>query len=677
MRLPRSLRGLIAASAVVFAACDTSTNESLPAGAPLIDREVFFGDPDIAGAALSPDGRWISFRKQHRGVMNIWVKGIEEPFAAARPITAETQRPVSAYFWTEDSSNVLYVQDQGGDENYHIYAVDPSANVDKTSGVPPARDLTPLPGIRAAIYAVPESTPRQIIVGLNDRDPAHHDVYRLDIDTAERRLLINNDANIATWVADRDGVVRLAVRQRDDGGSEILIVENGQLGRVLYGCDFGDQCDPVRFHKDGRRVYVVSNRGADVDLTRLVLVDVATGSETLVEQDPLAEVDFGGALFSDATEALVGTYYLADRMRIYPREDGLQKDLAWLRKQLPDGDYRFRSTEDDTKWIVFVNADVDPGSAYLVDRPSRRVERLYQSRPDLPGEHLAAMTALRYPARDGESIPAYLMLPKGGPAKGLPAVILPHGGPWAREVWRYNATAQFLANRGYAVLLPNFRSSTGYGKRFMNAGDRNWGTGVMQHDLSDGVKYLVERGIADPDRVAIMGGSYGGYATLAGLTFTPDLYAAGVSIVGPSNIITLLSSIPPYWGPLRRTFDLRVGDPSEPADLARLRAQSPVFHASAIRAPLLVIQGANDPRVKQAESDQIVAAVRALNRPVAYIVAPDEGHGFRRRENRLAMFTAIETFLATHLGGRRQERVSAEVAARLAVLTVDVDQVEL
>jgi len=269
------------------------------------------------------------------------------------------------------------------------------------------------------------------------------------------------------------------------------------------------------------------------------------------------------------------------------------------------------------------------------------------------------------------------MLPKGGAAGALPTVILPHGGPWARERWGYRPIAQFLANRGYAVLLPNFRGSTGYGKRFMNAGDENWGTGVMQHDLSDGVKYLVDQGIADPDRVAIMGGSYGGYATLAGLTFTPDLYAAGVSIVGPSNIITLLNAIPPYWGPIRRTFDLRVGNPSDPEDLPRLKAQSPFFHADAITAPLLVIQGANDPRVKQAESDQIVMAVRDLERPVAYIVAPDEGHGFRRSENRLAMYAAIEAFLATHLGGRQQVSVSAEVAARLAALTVDVDAVKL
>jgi dipeptidyl aminopeptidase/acylaminoacyl peptidase len=465
------------------------------------------------------------------------------------------------------------------------------------------------------------------------------------------------------------------VRQRAAGGSEVLVVEDGQLGRVLYACEFGDVCRPVRFHEDGRRVYVVSNRGDD--LSRLVLVDVATGSEEVVERDPEGEVDLGGALFSDATEALVATYYVGNRMRIYPREDAVRADLDWLRGQLPDGNFRFTSTEDDAKWIVFVDRDVDPGSAYLVDRVARRVELLYESRPDLPTEHLASMTPVRYSARDGESIPAYLMLPKSGAARAVPTIILPHGGPWARERWGYHPIAQFLANRGYAVLLPNFRGSTGYGKRFMNAGNENWGTGVMQHDLSDGVKYLVEQGIADPDRVAIMGGSYGGYATLAGLTFTPDLYAAGVSIVGPSNIITLLNSIPPYWGPMRRTFDLRVGNPRDPEDLPRLKTQSPFFHANAITAPLLVIQGANDPRVKQAESDQIVMAVRDLERPVAYLVAPDEGHGFRRSENRLAMFTAIEAFLATHLGGRQQVSVSAEVAARLAALTVDVDAVSL
>lgn len=646
---------------------------------PLIDRDVFFGDPEIAGAQLSPDGRWISFRKPYRDVMNIWVKPLAAPFDAAHPVTADTERPVRAYFWSEDSAALLYVQDKGGDENYHIYSVDPSAEAEAASGVPPARDLTPLEGIRATIYAVPEKTPGKIVVGLNDRDPALHDVYVLDLKTGARELAIENDTNVAGWVTDLTGKVRLAFRQTEDGGSEILPVkDDGSLGAPLYTCTAEESCEPFRFHKDNRRVYIVSNKGNDVDLMRLMLLDAGSGAMEAVEVDPEGEVDFGGPIFSDVTEELIGTFYVADRVRIYPRTDELRRDLEFLRAELPDGEIDLLSSnESETLHLVAVTRDVNPGSVYLYDRTKRTLLKLYDSRPELPTDALASMQAVRYPARDGSRIPAYLTTPKNVEPRGLPAIVLPHGGPWARDTWGYDALAQFLANRGYAVLQPNFRGSTGYGKRFLNAGNEEWGTGMMQHDLSDGVAYLVGEGIADPQRVAIMGGSYGGYATLAGVTFTPELYAAGVSIVGPSNIITLLDSIPPYWGPIKKMFHTRVGDPADPADRARLEAQSPFFHAGRIKAPLLVIQGANDPRVKKAESDQIVVAMREAERPVEYLVAPDEGHGFAGLDNRLAMFAAIEQFLARHLAGRAQQGASAEVAQRMAELQVDVATVVL
>ena len=647
---------------------------------PLIDRDVFFGDPELAGAQISPDGTWISFRKPYRDVMNIWVKKVDEPFDAARAITADTERPVSAYFWSQDSRYVLYVQDKGGDENYHVYAVDPTAEAEEESGVPPARDLTPVEGVRATIYAVPEPTPSEIIVGLNDRDPSLHDVYRVNIDTGERELLITNEANVAAWVTDLDGDVRLAWRQTADGGSEtVRVEEDGSLGESLVSCTFEESCMPIRFHKDGKRIYFQSNKGDDIDLTRLMLLDVTSGTMTPVESDPKNEVDFGGTVFSDRTNELIATYYVGDRVRIYPKDEQFARDLAFLRKNLPDGELGFSSfTEDMRKAVVSVSRDVDPGSVYLYDRKRKTVDKLYESRPELPSEHLATMKAVRYTARDGQEIPAYLTVPKSvGPDAELAAIVLPHGGPWARDVWGYDPIAQFLANRGYAVLQPNFRGSTGYGKSFLNTGNEEWGTGIMQHDLSDAVKYLIDEGIARKDRVAIMGGSYGGYATLAGLAFTPDLYAAGVSIVGPSSIITLLESIPPYWAPIKKMFEKRVGDPEDPEDRARLERQSPLHSATEITRPLLVIQGANDPRVKKAESDQIVVALRELGRPVEYIVAPDEGHGFAGRENRLAMFAAIEEFLAGHLGGRYQKGGLPEVEERLEEITVDVETVEL
>jgi dipeptidyl aminopeptidase/acylaminoacyl peptidase len=658
-------------------AADEATSDHLSDLPPLIDRDVFFGDPEISGAQISPDGKWVSFRKSHNGVMNIWVKKLSQSFDAAKPVTADTERPVRGYFWTQDSRYILYVQDKGGDENHHVYAVDPKGKTGK-DGVPEARDLTPIEGAKAQIYAVPEATPNQILVGLNDRDPAMHDVYRLDIDTGERTLLIQNENNIAAWEADLSGEVRLAFRTTDDGGSELLRVEDGKIGEAIYTCTFEESCAPYRFHKDGKQVYIVSNKGDDVDLARLMLMDAETGETELVESDPEGEVDFGAALFSDVTEELIGTVYVGDRQRIYPRADGIKKELEFLRAKLPDGEIGVASSTADERYrIVAVSRDVNPGEVWLFDTKKMKLKKLYDSRPDLPSEHLATMQPLRYKARDGLEIPAYLTIPKGAEPKNLPVIILPHGGPWARDVWGYDAIAQFLANRGYAVLLPNFRASTGYGKAFLNAGNKEWGTGAMQHDLTDAVKHLVDEGIADPKRVAIMGGSYGGYATLAGVTFTPDLYAAGVSIVGPSNIITLLDSIPPYWGPIKNIFFKRVGDPDDPEDRKRLEEQSPFYHATAIKAPLLVIQGANDPRVKQAESDMIVVALRDLERPVEYLVAPDEGHGFAGEENRLAMFAVTEEFLAKHLGGRHQEGAAPVIEERIASLTVDISTVEM
>jgi dipeptidyl aminopeptidase/acylaminoacyl peptidase len=670
---------ILTLSAALAAGASSPTGLAAEAGAPpLIDREVFFGDPQISGAQISPDGSWVSFRQPYREVMNIWVKKADEPFDAARPMTADSERPVTGYFWSEDSRYLLYVQDKGGDENYHVYAVDPKAKPDQASGVPPARNLTPYDGVRAMIYAVPESAPGHIIVGLNDRNPALHDVYRVEIASGKRELLITNESNVAAWVTDRDGTVRLAWRQTDDGGSEILRVVDGALGGAIYSCTFEETCVPIRFHVDGDKVYLQSNRGEDVDLIRLMLMNVKTGEATLIETDPEGEVDFGGAIFSDVTEKLIGTYYVGDRVRIYPRDEALARDLERIRAQVPDGEIALQSmTEDMSTMLISVSRDVDPGSVYVYRREPGTVEKLYTSRPDLPTEHLAPMKAVRYTARDGQQIPAYLTIPKGAGSGGLPAIVLPHGGPWARDNWGYDALAQFLANRGYVVLQPNFRGSTGYGKAFLNAGNGEWGTGTMQHDLSDAVRFLVDSKIADPKKIAIMGGSYGGYATLAGLAFTPQLYAAGVSIVGPSNIITLLDSIPPYWGPIRKLFTVRVGDPDVPEERARLEAQSPLNSATAIDDPLLVIQGANDPRVKQAESDQIVVALRDLERTVEYVVAPDEGHGFAGRENRLAMFAIIEEFLAEHLGGRFQEGASPEVSARIAAITVDPATVEM
>ncbi|MGQ4650125.1 alpha/beta fold hydrolase [Lyngbya aestuarii] len=648
--------------------------EKLP---PLIDREVFFSNPQIANAKLSPDGKFLAFQKPLNDVLNVWVKRLDQPFEAARPVTADTDRPVPSYFWSEDGQYILYSQDKGGNENFHLYAVDPAAATANKSSPPEARDLTPYDNLQARIYAVPETTPNYIIVGLNDRNPQLHDVYRLNLTTGERELLIKNEQNVSSWKADREGNIRLAVRQTEDGGTEILRVDEGETLEPVYTCDFEESCYPIRFHKDGERVYMETNKGDDLDRTRLILFNPETQESELVEVDPEQEVDFGGAIFSEATDELIGTYYIGDRLRIYPQNQEFGQDLAFLKQELPPGDFYLNSTTDDDRLVlVTVQQDIDPGSTYLFNRETRQLEKLYESRPELPSEDLAPMRPIRYTARDGLEIPAYLTTPKGVEARNLPVVILPHGGPWARDMWGYDPMAQFLANRGYAVLQPNFRGSTGYGKAFLNAGNKQWGTGAMQHDITDGVKYLIEQGIADPERVAIFGASYGGYATLAGLAFTPDLYAAGISYVGPSNILTLIEAIPPYWLPIKKSFTLRVGDPENPEELQRLRQQSPLFSAEEIKAPLLVIQGANDPRVKKAESDQIVVALRNLGRDVKYLVAPNEGHGFRNEDNRLAVTAAIEDFFGSKLGGRVQESMSPQIKARLEALSVDVSKVK-
>ncbi len=642
---------------------------------PLIDREVFFGDPEISGAQISPDGQFIAFIKPLDGTQNIWVKKADAPFDEARPITADTNRPIRMYFWSRDARYVLYAQDQGGDENFNVYAVDPAAAPAPGRKVPAARNLTEARGVRADLYQVSKQDPDTLFVGLNDRDAAWHDVYKVRISTGERTLLRRNTERISGWVFDLKDQLRLAVRTTDKGDTEVLRVDDAGFTKI-YECTVFESCGPIRFHKDGRRVYMETNRG-EPDLTRLVLFDVATGREELVESDPQNRVDFGSAVFSDVTDDLVATAYLDDRTRYYFRDKALEADYRFLQGRVPGAEIGFvRATRDERKWIINAASDVEPGTTYLFDRDRKTLTLQYRIRERLPREHLAPMTSIRYQSSDGLEIPAYLTLPRGVPPRSLPMVLVPHGGPWARDEWGYDAMAQFLANRGYAVLQPNFRGSTGYGKKFLNAGNLQWGD-LMQDDLTWGVKHLTAEGTVDPGRVAIMGGSYGGYATLAGVAFTPDLYAAAVAIVAPSNLITLLETIPPYWEAGRVVFHRRMGDPNTPEGKAQLVRQSPLTSAAKIRTPLLVVQGANDPRVKRAESDQIVIALRDRGFPVEYLVAPDEGHGFARPVNNMAMFAAAEAFLAKHLNGRFQASMTPEVAKRLQEITVDPKTVTL
>jgi dipeptidyl aminopeptidase/acylaminoacyl peptidase len=642
---------------------------------PVIDRELFFGNPEISGAQISPDGRFISFLKPYKDTRNVWVKRTGDPYSAAKLITNDTKRPVSQYFWSRDGKYILFAQDQGGDENFNVYAVDPAAPAAPGSDVPAARNLTAAKGVRALIYSVPRNEPDIMYVGLNDRDKSWHDLYRVRISTGEKTLLRQNTERIAGWEFDNSGTLRLAVRTTDKGDTEILRVDPAGFTQI-YSCTVFETCGTVRFTKDNSKVYMETNKGSP-DLTRLVLFDPVTKSEQVVESDPLNRVDFGSATFSDLTDQLIATSYVDERTRIYWKDKEWEKDYNLIRSKLPGKEINpASSTNDERLWMVVASSDREPGERYLFNRSTKKLTFQYQVFDKLPREALAPQKPISYTSADGLTIPAYLTLPVGVAAKNLPLVVYPHGGPWARDVWGYDPIAQFLANRGYAVLQPNFRSSTGYGKKFLNAGNLEWGQ-KMQEDLTNGVRYLVSQGTVDPKRVGILGGSYGGYATLAGLAFTPDVYAAGVSIVGPSNLITLLNSIPPYWEAGRIIFHERMGNPNTPEGRAQLERQSPLNSANKIKAPLLVVQGANDPRVNRAESEQLVIALRDRGFPVEYILAPDEGHGFARPINNLVLFATAEKFLAKHLGGRYQESLTPAISERLAVLTVDPKTVKL
>jgi dipeptidyl aminopeptidase/acylaminoacyl peptidase len=641
----------------------------------LVDRELFFGNPEIAASQLSPDGKFISFIKPLNGVRNIFVKGINEPFTSAKAVTSETKRPIPSYFWSQDGKYILFVKDNDGDENFNVYAVNPAeAAADK---IPAARNLTEGTKVRAFIQNVPRAEPDAIYVGLNDRDPAWHDLYKVSISTGQKTLIRKNTDRLQGFIFDNAGNLRLAARSAENGDTEIMRVEADGKFTKIYDCSWRESCAPVRFHKDNKRVYMRTNKGAR-DLIELTLFDPATLKEEPVEHDPDKRVDLSSAYFSDATDELVLTSYEDDKPRVYFKDKAFEKDYNDIKKKLGGTrEINFQSnTRDEQKWIVVSYSDIDPGTVWLYDRKTKGLSTLYVVREKIPREAMSEMKAIRYKSSDGLEIPAYLTLPKGLEAKNLPLVVFPHGGPWGRDSWGFSGYAQLLANRGYAVLMPNFRASTGYGKNFLNAGNKQWGE-LMQDDITWGVKHLVAQGIVDGKKVGIMGGSYGGYATLAGVTFTPDVYAAAVAIVAPSNLNTLLGSIPPYWEAIRKTFYERMGDPNTAEGKAQLDRQSPLNHVAKIKTPLMIVQGANDPRVKKAEADQIVVALRERNYPVEYLLAPDEGHGFQRPVNNMAMIMAVEKFLAKHLGGRFQEGGTTEVVQRLQQITVDVKTVTM
>ena len=643
---------------------------------PVIDREIFFGNPEIASGQLSPDGNWISFQKEYNGIMNIWVKKFDEPFEKAKPLT-NNERPLGGYFWTYDSKYVLFVKDNKGDENYNIYAVNPKDEANKKTGVPNARNLSPMEKVRVSIYQVSKKDPNVMLIGINDRDKAWHDLYKLNIATGKLDLIFENKDRITGWNFDWDEKPRLAYRTNKEGFSEIMRIDVENKFTKIYETNLQENAYVAGWNKDSSKFYLVSNKG-DVNLTTLYLMDPQTKKIEKIESDPKNKVDFGGMFIDDNTREILYTSYTYDKRERLWKDKSWEKTFKHLQSKFKGRQIGFSSfTKDYKKMLVSVSGDKYASETYFYDRDSKKLIHQYTPRPRLKEveQYLATMEPISYKSSDGLEIPGYLTVPYGAKKENLPLVVLVHGGPKGpRDYWGYNSYAQMLANRGYAVLLPNFRASGGYGKAFLNAGDREWGK-KMQDDITWGVKHLIAEGIVDKDRVAIMGGSYGGYATLAGLAFTPEVYTCGVDIVGPSNLFTLLESIPAYWESFRKRLYEMTGDPETEEGKKLIREASPLFSADKIVKPLMIIQGANDPRVKQAESDQIVVSMRDSGKEVEYLLADDEGHGFRKSINRMAMWVSVEKFLAKHLGGRYQEDAPKDVAKRLKEITQDVSKV--
>jgi dipeptidyl aminopeptidase/acylaminoacyl peptidase len=643
---------------------------------PIIDRATFFGNPVIAGGQLSPDGNYVTFMREHEGIMNVWIKGFNESFDQAKLLT-DSDSPIPGYFWTDDSKYVLFVNDSGGDENFNVYAVDPTAAT--MTAAPTAKNLTPLEDVRAQIYLVSKKDPDMMMIGINDRDKAWHDLYSLKISTGELTKLFENNNRYGGYEFDWDENMRIAYRTDEDGNNQIMRVEDDGTFKEIYKTNLQESAYIANWTPDNKECYLVTNKG-EMNLSTMFKMNPSTGSLTKVESDPKGLVDFGGLWINDNTREIISTSYTYDKRVRYFKDKNWENIYNKLKAHFPGKEVGFSSfTKDYSKMLVSVSGDKYATEVYFYDPATDNPILQYTPRPDLKEieQHLSTMQPISYKSSDGTTIPAYLSIPKGTKGKNLPAVIVVHGGPKGpRDTWGYRSTVQFLNNRGYVVLQPNFRASGGYGKDFLNAGDKQWGK-LMQDDITWGKKYLVNNGIANPDKVAIMGGSYGGYATLAGLAFTPDEYACGVDIVGPSNLFTLMESIPPYWEAGRKWLYEMVGDPETEEGQKLLREASPLFSADKISKPLLIVQGANDPRVKKAEADQIAIALRDKGHSVDYLLAMDEGHGFRKPLNRMAMNAQIEKFLATHLGGRYQKDVPDDVAETLRNLKVDINSVKL
>jgi len=629
----------------LFSATIIALTAAALAADDVIPRKIIFGNPERSTPLISPDGSKIAFLAPLNGVLNVWV-GPANDIAAAKPVTQEKVRPIRIYAWAANGTHLLYAQDQGGDENFHIYAVDVAKNTTK--------DLTPYPKTQADMIGTVYGRPDEAMIGLNNRDEKWHDAWIINVVTGKSKMVQKNDG-FARFIPDNKLAVRFAAKPTPDGGQEILRLD-GAAWKPFTTIPGDDSLttQPLFFTGDDKSLYMIDSRGRDK--SALTLVDAGAGTHAVVGESPKADV--AGIIGDPVSKKVLAYAAEYDRTEWTAIDPALNADFTFLKSQIP-GEWELLSqTKDNNLWTLRIDNVTEPVKFVLYDRKARKLTTLFSARPKLEGAPLAAMHARVIKSRDGLDLVSYLTLPKdsdpdgdGVPAKPLPMVLNVHGGPWGRDSFGYNAEHQWLANRGYAVLSVNFRASTGFGKAFVNAGDREW-AGKMHDDLIDAVNWAVANKIANKDKVTIYGGSYGGYATLVGLTFTPTTFACGVDIVGPSNLTTLLNSIPAYWTAFLDNLKRRVGNPTTPDGQKLLKDRSPLFRADKIERPLLIAQGANDPRVKQAESDQIVSAMTQKKLPVTYVLYKDEGHGFARPENRTSFYAISEAFLSKCLGGR-------------------------
>ncbi len=635
----------------------TTAGNTGNASSDLIPRSVLFGNPERTSAKISPDGTKLAFLAPVDGVLNVWA-GPSSDLSKAKPVTSDKKRPVRRFGWAATNQHIIFSQDSGGDEDWHVYSVD------LVSGK--KLDLTPFDKVAAQIWAGSAKHPEWIVVGVNNRIKQLHDPHKVNIRTGERKVLLQNPGYVG-FNFDHDLELRTAARMTKDGGATIEVATKDEKGAYTFAPlmkiaqEDALTTGALSFDKSNENIYMWDSRGRDTKA--LVSLNLKTKQAKIIAEN--AQADGSNLMVHPTEHTIQAVGFTRARREWKILDEGIKPDFEKLAKVARGEFHVVSKTLNDRKWVVAFAGDTAPLRFYLWDRDAQKETFLFVAKKKLEGLKLTKMHPVIIKSRDNLDLVSYLSLPiesdkdvDGKPEKAQPMVLLVHGGPWARDGWGYNPLHQLLANRGYAVLSVNYRGSVGFGKKFVNAGNREWAR-KMHDDLIDAVNWAVAQGVAQKDKICIAGGSYGGYATLVGLTMTPDVFACGVDIVGPSSIITLLKSIPPYWKPMIDMFKVRVGDWTTPEGKKDLESRSPLNHVDKIKKPLLIGQGANDPRVKQAESDQIVKAMQAKNIPVSYVLFPDEGHGFARTENSQAFFAVAEAFLSKHLGGKYQPTTKA------------------